>query len=42
MAEKMLGSARFVKNDLKKKTENDKGALLWRTVLLKQISKANH
>lgn len=39
---KMLGSARLVKNDLKKKTENDKGVLLRRTVLLKQISKANH
>lgn len=38
----MLGSARFVKNDLKKKTENDKGVLLRRTVLLKQISKVTH
>lgn len=36
----MLGSAGSVKNDLKKKTENNKGVLLWRTVLLKQISKA--
>lgn len=42
MAEEMLGSAGSVKNDLKKKTENNKGVLLWRTVLLKQISKANH
>ena len=38
----MLGSAGSVKNDLKKKAENNKGVLLWRTVLLKQISKANH